>query len=69
MDMTKPYRAELKALKQAKKKVQRDYHRAITAFQTIKRLADRDAQKATRAVHKEITRIDKRIAILQGRLS
>lgn len=69
MNMTKPYRAELKALKQAKKKVQRDYHRAIASFETIKRLATRDAQKATRTVHKEIARIDKRIAILEGRLS
>lgn len=67
--MNKQYRAELKILAQARKKICRDFSKHNLALdRQINRLQKerfRAGQRANRATEK----IDRRIAILQGRLS
>jgi len=69
MNMTKVYRAELRDLKRNKKAVERDYAAHIAAHNKLHKRWQREHLLASRACVKAKTRINKRIAILEGRLS
>lgn len=69
MNMKKEYRAELKALARAQKKLHRDY--VLHERNTLKQIAalQRSIKKGEHATNKEIQRINKRRAILEGRIN
>ena len=65
-NMNKQWRKEIRQLKNHRAKIvaagNREFHRAERAF-------DRAVLKSNRAQNRATTRIDRRIAILQGRLA
>lgn len=69
LSMRSEYRTELKILARAQRKLHRDYERHERSV--IKQMAvlQRSIQKGRRATDREIQRINKRRAILEGRLS
>jgi F0F1-type ATP synthase membrane subunit b/b' len=67
--MTKEYRAELRVLRKNRKKVVADFRKELKAIaREEKQLARRHARAAA-GTGKACIHIDKRIAILEGRLS
>jgi hypothetical protein len=69
LDMKKEYRAELKQLKAAERKVLRDSRAAVRGYHREQAKLERAHARAVRAVHKMLTRITRRKAILEGRLA
>jgi hypothetical protein len=80
MNMNKEYRAELRGLKKAKAKIERDYRgclqaihredrRAFEECSRKRRALARDAGRAAKAMTRATARITNRIAVLEGRLS
>lgn len=69
MNMNKEYRAELKVLRKAKKKIERDMSAATkTASKQVQAIYTALGRGAKRC-QKEVARIERRESILQGRLS
>ena len=69
MNMKKEYLTEIKTLVRAERKLNRDYDRfAAQNKRQIARL-QRDRLKAAKATGRELMKIDRRILILEGRLS
>jgi hypothetical protein len=69
MNMNKEYRAELKQLRKTEKKLNSDYKKLIR--ETTRQMAalNRSGQRGRMATHRELARIQKRRAILEGRLA
>lgn len=69
MDMTKQYRAELRDLKRNKSKLSRDYKAVQRDVRKRTAELERYQRHAARNFVKAAFHINKRIAILEGRLS
>lgn len=73
MNMNKEYRTELRALRKAEAKVQRDTKKENRRLHMEKKRYMASWDRASRGVEqrfqKAVTVIDRRIAILEGRLS
>lgn len=80
MNMNKEYRAELRGLKKAKAKIERDQKNHERVLMRCNRQAemnfrrqlaanDRDRKRSLKASTKASARITNRIAVLEGRLS
>ncbi len=69
MKMTKPWRDELRTLARAEKKLRRDYSAQSTALDREAATIQNRLNKAYQGVIKELHKIQRRRAILEGRLS
>jgi hypothetical protein len=69
LDMTKAYKDEIRILKKAKRKVMADWRVVNLKSERAIRAARREADLAAKRTNAEFRRIDKRMAILEARLS
>jgi hypothetical protein len=69
MNMTKAYRAELRDLKQAERKIQRDYKSVIAGLDKHRRALEISYNRAIHGRGRALNKIKRRQAILEGRLS
>ncbi len=69
MNMNKEYRAELRILKRSRKNVRKDWARCLKTNAAQMRKFEREAAAATKRANRATEHLDKRIAILEGRLS
>lgn len=68
-NMKKEYRAELKQLRANERKVRRDRAAFEKNYRAEWKLLNRLLQRSARETERALTRIHKRIAIVEGRLS
>lgn len=68
MNMNKEYRAELKQLAKTEKKIKQDYKKLTRDTTRAMAELNRSTQRGRVATNRELARIEKRRAILQGRL-
>ena len=69
MNMNKEIKAEIRTLNWARKKIQRDLRAADCIRRRQIRKLEREILRSQRSCGRAVGRIDKRIAILEGRLS
>jgi hypothetical protein len=69
MNMNKAYRAELRDLKRAERNTNRDFHVGHAEIQRAYREADSRLSRAISGRGRALTKIKRRRAILEGRLS
>lgn len=68
MNMNKEYRAEIKILNGAERKIRRELSAHTKATVKQIRLLERNSVRAEKRCDRELQRINKRRAILEGRL-
>ena len=68
-NMTKENRAEIRTLRASRKKITRDWFAEIKHLGREKRSLESALARANRNSEKAVNKIDRRIAILPGRLS
>ncbi|MCA1659937.1 MAG: hypothetical protein LC642_05285 [Verrucomicrobiaceae bacterium] len=68
-NMNKEYRAELKSLRKNRGHVLRDWKSFVQSRRGMLRTIEREVNGVERKVKRNLGRFDKRIAILEGRLS
>jgi hypothetical protein len=69
MNMNKEYRAELRTLKKAERKLWRDCKAAVRDFNREIAALEKRKDRAVRNTHTAVAKIDRRAAILEGRLA
>ena len=69
INMTKQFRAEVRALKRNRRIVLKDFSEELKNARKDIAYATREINRLNRAEAKEMAKIDRRIAILNGRLS
>lgn len=69
LNMKKEIRAELQLLRNVRRKVNRDWRSETDNLCRRQRQLDRDIWQMNKSCSKVIKKIDRRIAILRGRLS
>jgi 1,6-anhydro-N-acetylmuramate kinase len=69
MNMKKEYREELKTLRRAERHISRDLNECRRECESTIALAKKTMLRAQRATAREFQRINRRRAILEGRLS